>query len=93
MEEVKAERDYEQEVRQLYEQHPELRQQQLPEDVVKACVDGRNLAEAYGDYVNRETEKQNARSARQAPVRGVTKGGSVSNQPEDAFLRGFNSGW
>lgn len=93
MEEVKQERNFEQEVRQLYEQRPELREKTLPDEVVKACVDGKNLTEAYGDYVNEKAEKQNVSAARRAPVKGVTKGGSVSTQPEDAFLRGFNSGW
>ena len=93
MEEIKQERNFEQEVRQLYEQRPELRESKLPEEVVKACVSGKKLTDAYGDYVNEKVEKQNNKAARQAPIKGVTKGGSVNNQPEDAFLRGFNSGW
>lgn len=93
MEEKMAERDFEQEVRTLYTECPELRGESLPEPVLKACVEGRNLSEAYQDYADEKAEKQNVRAARRAPVTGVTKGGGVSTQPEDAFLRGFDTAW
>jgi len=91
MEEKMQQRDFEQEVHALYEARPELRGEQLPEDVLKACVAGETLTDAYASY---EQEKQaKSKPVRQAPVKGVTRGGSVSSQPEDAFLRGFNSTW
>jgi len=68
-------------------------------------VGGKRLTEAYNDFAKaqkQETEalrkenrvlRQNARSAAQAPVRGVSRGGSVSCGPEDPFLKGFNAEW
>ena len=93
MEEKAVERDFEQEVRDLYEAKPQLRGEELPHEVVKACAEGKNLTQAYEDYANEQTRKQNARAAAQAPVRSVTLGGSVDAKPEDAFLRGFNGAW
>ena len=93
MEEYKEQRDFEQEVRSLYEARPELRSQPLPEDVIKGCVEGKPLAQAYEDYTEDSARKQNEKAARQAPVRSVTRGGSVDAKPEDAFLRGFNEAW
>ena len=93
MEEKTVERDYEQQVQELFTQHPELRSQELPEDVLKACVGGKRLTDAYADYADDRAKEQNEKAARQAPVRGVTKGGSVDTSPEDAFLRGFNGAW
>ena len=89
MEEKATERDFEKEVRELYDARPELRGETLPEEVVRSCVKGKNLSEAYGEYA----EKQSAKPAPSAPVRSVTMGGSVENKPEDAFLRGFNTAW
>lgn len=89
MEEKAVERDFEQEVHALYEERPQLRGEPLPEEVVKACAEGKNLSDAYGEYA----EKQERKSVPQAPVRSVTGGGSVENKPEDAFLRGFNTAW
>lgn len=91
MEEQKMERDFEQEVRELYEEHPDLRGGALPEAVITACVGGTNLKEAYAAYS--EEKKEAEKPAPKAPVSGVTRGGSVSSKPEDAFLRGFNSTW
>lgn len=91
MEEKTMERDFEQEVRQLYEERPELRGEQLPEQVVKQCVEGKPLREAYADYTARQDEPQ--KPAANAPVKSVTHGGSVDTKPEDAFLRGFQSAW
>ena len=99
------ERDYQSEVRALWEARPELRGQMLPDAVAMACVGGKRLTDAYNDFAKaqkQETEnlrkenrvlRQNARSAAQAPVRGVSRGGSVSGGPEDPFLKGFNAGW
>lgn len=95
-------RDFQSEVRALWAARPELRGQMLPDAVAMACVGGKSLTDAYNDFAKarqQETERedrvlrQNARSAAQAPVRGVSRGGSVSCGPEDPFLRGFNDNW
>ena len=100
-----AERDYGSEVRELFTQRPELRGEELPQEVLQACVEGKHLKEAYDEYARRQRQetrelrkenhvlRQNAKTAARTPVRGVTRGGSVSSKPEDAFLRGFNSTW
>ena len=93
MEEKALERDFEQEVRELYEARPQLRGEQLPEEVVRNCAEGKNLSEAYEEYADKQAEKQNENAAAKAPVRSVTGGGSVGAKPEDAFLRGFNAAW
>lgn len=100
-----AARDYAREVQALYAARPELRGQDLPPEVARACVSGQSLVEAYNDFARRQRQdagtlrkenrilRQNAATAARAPVRGVTRGGSTEAQPEDAFLRGFNEGW
>ena len=106
-EEVPAseERDFGAEVQALFLARPELRGGELPREVLMACVDGKPLTEAYSDYAKAQRQeaeslrqenrvlRQNAKAAAQAPVRGVTRGGGTNAKPEDAFLRGFNSGW
>ena len=107
-EEVQAapgERDYGSEVQALYEARPELRGEALPDEVLQACVKGQKLTDAYSQFakarhaeskqLRRENRvlRENAKSAAKAPVRGVSHGGSVSNKPEDPFLRGFNESW
>lgn len=93
MEEVKQERDFEQEVRALYEEHPQLRGEDLPEDVIKAAVEGKNLSEAYEAHEQAKQEKTKEEHMARSPVKGVTGGGSVDTKPEDVFLRGFSSVW
>ena len=95
-------RDFETEVQALYDARPELRGSLLPDEVAEACIRGKSLTDAYNEYAGRQrteaadlrTEnrilRQNAKAAAQAPVRGVTRGGSTNPKPEDAFLRGFN---
>lgn len=90
MEEQTQQRDFKQEVTELYEKRPELRGEPLPKDVVKACVEGKPLSEAYTEYSEQQAQAQNEKAARHAPVRSVTAGGSAAIMPEDAFLRGFN---
>lgn len=97
-EEVREERDFAGEVQELYDSRPELRGEELPEEVVKACLAGKTVSQAYSDYAkNRHREariqRQNEKTAARAPVRGVTGGGSTGVQAEDAFLRGFNTAW
>ena len=98
-------RDYETEVRALFAARPELRGGELPADVMLACVGGKSLTDAYNDYAKAQRQdadalrrenrvlRQNAKAAAQAPIRGVTRGGGTDTKPEDAFLKGFNSGW
>ena len=94
MEEKVVERDFEQEVKELYDARPELEGEELPQEVLKACaVEGKKLSEAYDAYAEEAADKQNKKAARQAPVRSVTRGGSVDAKPEDSFLRGFNAAW
>lgn len=94
MEEKIAERDFEQEVKAFYDARPELKGEALPEDVVRACaVEGKKLSDAYDTYADEKAEQQNKKAAARAPVRSVTRGGSVDARPEDAFLRGFNEAW
>ena len=100
-----AARDYAGEVQALYAARPELRGQDLPQEVARACVGGKSLTEAYNEYACRQRSdaaelrkenrilRQNAATAARAPVRGVTRGGATDSQAEDAFLRGFNEGW
>ena len=93
MEEKTVERNFEQEVRELYEAKPQLRGEELPREVVRACAEGKNLTEAYEAYAEEQAIRQNSKAAAQAPVSSVTHGGSVDAKPEDAFLRGFNGAW
>lgn len=93
MEEKVVERDFEQEVLELYREYPALRGEELPESVARACVKGQKLSDAYRDYSQEREKDQNEKAARQAPVKSVTRGGAVDAKPEDAFLRGFNTAW
>ena len=105
VQETPAERDYGSEVQALYEARPELRGEPLPDEVLQACVQGQKLTDAYSQFAKaRHAEskqlrtenrvlRENAKSAAKAPVRGISRGGSVSSKPEDPFLRGFNESW
>lgn len=100
-------RDFRGEVEDLLRVHSELRGQKLPDEVVNdAVINGRPLVRAYEDYVSKQKEaetkalkqenktlKNNADAARRAPVRGVSRGGPTSLEPDDPFLKGFNSGY
>lgn len=69
----------------------------LPQEVLDAVKNGVPLKYAYMDWHVRELQKQlkiqaqNQANKQKAPVRSVTTGGSVSTEPEDDFLAGFNS--
>ncbi|MBQ9967648.1 MAG: hypothetical protein IJO88_02870 [Oscillospiraceae bacterium] len=85
-------RDMEGQVRALYAEHPELKGEALPEEVVTACaVEGRELKDAYEAYNAAREEKK--KPAAYAPVRSVTRGGAVEAKPGDAFLKGFDAAW
>lgn len=100
-------RDFAAEVAELMNIRPELRGQQLPEEVQKAAVEGGvRLSTAYLNYefkqIKAENERlkstnkiheQNAASAARAPVTGTNGGGATDTAPEDPFLAGFNSGY
>ena len=83
---------------------PDLKTRQLPMEVVEAWRNGENLLNAYNRYEARQKEaenqklkkennilKQNAAAAAKAPVKGVTGGAPTDTEPEDPFLKGFDS--
>ena len=99
-----AERDYVGEVARLLEQYPELKGKMLPEEVVLTALDGKDLIEAYEEYLEKRAfaemddeenaepvRRQKRNAAKNAPVRGVSGGSAVTVQGEDDFLRGFNA--
>ena len=99
-------RDFASEVRALWSMRPELKGTTIPSEVAAAAARGQNLALAYFAYEakqakaeaeqlrqERNTYKQNAATAAKAPVKGVSGGGVTNTQPEDPFLKGFNSDW
>lgn len=95
---ARPQRDYAAEVASLYAARPELRGTELPEEVVAACVRGTSLTHAYTDFARRQREEarlrqREARAPRRPAVKSVTQGGAAAAQGEDAFLRGFNTGW
>ena len=95
---ARPQRDYAAEVTSLYAARPELRGEQLPDEVVAACVRGTSLTQAYTDFARRQREEarlrqREARAPRRPAVKSVTQGGGAAAQGEDAFLRGFNTGW
>ena len=97
-EEAAPGRDYAAEVKALYEARQELRGEQLPDEVVAACVGGKSLTAAYGEYMSRQRrearmEQRQSRAPRRPAVKSVTSGGATQSQGEDPFLRGFNAGW
>lgn len=105
--EEKPTRDFAAEISMLKAARPDLMGKQLPAEVIKACTDEKNpkhLMLAYAEYemaqqkaeaekLRKENEvlKQNAASAARAPVSGTSCGGAVDPEPEDDFLKGFNS--
>lgn len=98
------ERNIQAEAQELIVAHPDLKMQQLPMEVVEAWRNGENLLNAYNRYEARQKEaenqklkkennilKQNAAAAAKAPVKGVTGGAPTDTEPEDPFLKGFDS--
>jgi len=96
---------FKQELQNLLAKSPELRGQPIPDQVVKSMsLEGKSLETALTEYkvsqAKKEAEralrenrilKQNAASARRAPVRGLTGGGSTDMEPDDDFLAGFTA--
>lgn len=98
------ERNIQAEAQELIVARPDLKMQQLPMEVVEAWRNGENLLNAYNRYEARQKEaenqklkkennilKQNAAAAAKAPVKGVTGGAPTDTEPEDPFLKGFDS--
>lgn len=98
------ERDIQAEAKELIVARPDLKMQQLPAEVVDAWRSGDNLLNAYNRYEARQKEaenqklkkennilKQNAAAAAKAPVKGVSGGAPTDTEPEDPFLKGFDS--
>lgn len=98
------ERNIQAEAQELIVARPDLKMQQLPMEVVEAWRNGDNLLNAYNRYEARQKEaenqklkkennilKQNAAAAAKAPVKGVTGGAPTDTEPEDPFLKGFDS--
>lgn len=98
------ERNIQAEAQELIVARPDLKMQQLPTEVVEAWRNGDNLLNAYNQYEARQKEaenqklkkennilKQNAAAAAKAPVKGVTGGAPTDTEPEDPFLKGFDS--
>lgn len=98
------ERNIQAEAQELIVARPDLKTRQLPMEVVEAWRNGENLLNAYNRYEAQQKEaenqklkkennilKQNAAAAAKAPVKGVTGGAPTDTEPEDPFLKGFDS--
>ena len=89
----------------LAKAHPEVVGKPLPDDIMKACVEsglpplrvyesmmlkkqGEQIAALQQEIA---TLRQDAEAAQRAPVTAASLGGSEGNDPDDEFLRGFNS--
>ena len=90
---------------ELAKAHPEVVGKPLPDDIMKACVEsglpplrvyeslmlvkqGEQFAALQQEIA---TLKQNAEAAQRAPVTAASLGGNEGNDPNDQFLREFNS--
>ena len=90
---------------ELAKAHPEVVGKPLPDDIMKACVEsglpplrvyesmmlkkqGEQIAALQQEIA---TLRQNAEAAQRAPVTSASLGGNEGNDPDDEFLRGFNS--
>lgn len=98
-------RDFKAEVQELLSAHPELVGKELPDEVAQNAINnGESLLDAYQKYdrnnqarrvqdlvKENQVLKQNAETAKRAPVTGVTGHGIEGNEPDDPFMEGFNS--
>ena len=90
---------------ELAKAHPEVVGKPLPDDIMKACMEsglpplrvyesmmlkkqGEQIAALQQEIA---TLRQNAEAAQRAPVTAASLGGNEGNDPDDEFLRGFNS--
>ena len=97
-------RDFKQEVADLFRAYPNARNEQIPDEVTgDALASGKPLVQAYAEWkartasaevtrTRRENKilKQNQAAAARAPVSRVTGGGKTDTRPVDDFLRGFD---
>lgn len=70
---------------------------QIPTEVWEAHANGVPLRFAYMEHQNKQLAnqikvlKQNEENSKRAPISGVTTHGGTQTEPEDDFIRGFNS--
>ncbi len=83
---------------ELAKAHPEVVGKPLPDDIMKACVEsGLPPLRVYESMMLKKqgeqiaTLRQNAEAAQRAPVTAASLGGNEGNDPNDEFMRGFNS--
>ncbi len=90
---------------ELAKAHPEVVGKPLPDDIMKACVESglpplrvyeSMMLKKQGEQIEAlrqeiATLRQNADAAERAPVTAASLGGNEGNDPNDEFMRGFNS--
>ena len=96
-------RDYYAEWQELAEAHPEVVGKELPEDIYQACMQSElpplrvyesMMLQKQADQISAlqqeiATLRQNAENTVRAPVVAAAEG--PANEPEDLFMKGFNS--
>ena len=96
-------RDYYAEWKELAEAHPEVVGKELPEDIYQACMQSdlpplrvyeSMMLQKQADQISAlqqeiATLRQNAENTARAPVVAAAEG--PANEPEDLFMKGFNS--
>ena len=96
-------RDYYAEWQELAEAHPEVVGKELPEDIYQACMQSElpplrvyesMMLQKQADQISAlqqeiATLRQNADNTARAPVVAAAEG--PANEPEDLFMKGFNS--
>ena len=96
-------RDYYAEWQELAEAHPEVVGKELPEDIYQACMQSElpplrvyesMMLQKQADQISAlqqeiATLRQNAENTSRAPVVAAAEG--PANEPEDLFMKGFNS--
>ena len=96
-------RDYYAEWKELAEAHPEVVGKKLPEDIYQACMQSElpplrvyesMMLQKQADQISAlqqeiATLRQNAENTARAPVVAAAEG--PANEPEDLFMKGFNS--
>ncbi len=96
-------RDYYAEWQELAEAHPEVVGKELPEDIYQACMQSdlpplrvyeSMMLQKQADQITAlqqeiATLRQNAENTARAPVVAASEG--PANEPEDLFMKGFNS--
>ena len=96
-------RNYYAEWRELAEVHPEVVGKELPEDIYQACMQSElpplrvyesMMLQKQAEQISAlqqeiATLRQNAENTARAPVSAAA--GGPASEPEDLFLKGFNS--